>query len=71
VPMMVGAGREHALAPEHGLRPVLTELGATVPVPGLYVLETAYDDPASYAGWLDVARPPIAAALAAFAEATR
>jgi FMN reductase len=68
VPMMLGAGPEHALAPEHGLRPVLTELGATVPVPGLYVLETAYDDATSYSEWLDVARPPIAAALAAFAE---
>ena len=71
VAMMLGAGPEHALAPEHSLRPVLTELGATVPVPGLYVLETAYDDPASYAVWLDVARPTVAAALAAFAEAAR
>ena len=41
---MLGAGPGHALAPELGLRPVLTELGASVPVRGLYVLDTAYDD---------------------------
>src|ERR1700688_757504 len=31
VPVMVGAGAVHALAPEAYLRPVLVELGATVP----------------------------------------
>ena len=46
---MLGAGPGHALAPELTLRPVLTEIGGSVPVRGLYVLDSAYDDPASYA----------------------
>ena len=45
VPLMLGAGPGHALAPELTLRPVLSEIGATVPVRGLYVLDAAYDDP--------------------------
>src|SRR3954465_14858050 len=36
VPLMLGAGPLHALAPELLLRPLLTELGAVVPVRGLY-----------------------------------
>lgn len=52
VPLLLGAGPGHALAAELTLRPVLTELGATVPGRGLFVLDTAYDDPASYAEWL-------------------
>ena len=63
VPLMLGAGPGHALAPELGLRPLLGELGATVPVRGLYVLDSASDDPAAYAAWLDLARGPITAAL--------
>jgi FMN reductase len=63
VPLMLGAGPGHALAPELLLRPVLTELGASVPTRGLYVLDSAHDDPAAWAGWLDAARPQIASAL--------
>ena len=53
---MLGAGPAHALAPELTLRPVLTEIGATVPVRGLFVVDTPYDDPAAYAAWLAAAR---------------
>lgn len=63
VPLMLGAGPAHALAPELTLRPVLTELGATVPVRGLYVLDQHHDDPAAYADWLATARPRVAALL--------
>ena len=59
VPLMLGAGPAHALAPELTLRPVLTELGARVPARGLYVLDAAHDDPAAYADWLQSARPTI------------
>ena len=55
VPLMLGAGPAHALAPELTLRPVLTEIGATVPVRGLYVLDSRHDDPAAYADWLAAA----------------
>ena len=64
VPLMLGAGPGHALAPELTLRPVLVEIGGTVPVRGLYVLDAAFDDPAAYASWLDVARPVVSTLLA-------
>lgn len=65
VPLMLGGGPAHALAPELTLRPVLTELGASVPVRGLYVLDSQHDDPAAYAEWLASARPVLRAALGA------
>jgi FMN reductase len=57
VPLMLGAARDHTLAPEVHLRPVLSELGASVPVRALYVLDSAYDDPTAYSSWLEDARP--------------
>lgn len=44
VPVMVGAAPHHALAPEVHLRPLLVELGASVPSRGLYVLESEMDE---------------------------
>ena len=61
VPVMLGAGPDHALAVETSLRPVLTELGATVPVRGLYVLDAAHADPTGYLPWLATARPVVRA----------
>src|SRR4029077_10082480 len=63
VPLMLGAGPLHALAPEVSLRALLTELGAVVPVRGLYVLDSQYDRPEAYAEWLAVARPVVRAFL--------
>ena len=40
VPLMLGAGPAHALAPELTLRPVLTEIGGTVASAGYYVLDS-------------------------------
>jgi len=56
VALMLGAGPGHALAPELSLRPVLTEIGGSVPVRGLYVVDSAFDDPAAYESWLAAAR---------------
>jgi FMN reductase len=53
---MLGAGPGHALAPELTLRPVLTEIGGSVPVRGLYVVDSAFDDPGAYEAWLVSAR---------------
>jgi len=64
VPLMLGAGPIHALAPEISLRPVLTELGATVPGRGLFVVDSAHDDPAAYEDWLAATRPVVASLLA-------
>lgn len=59
VPLMLGGGPGHALAPELALRPVLAELRALVPVRGLYVLDRQHDDPAAYDAWLDEATPVV------------
>lgn len=63
VPLMLGAGPGHALAPELGLRPLLVELGASVPTPALYVRDASYADPAAYDDWLERSLPLISALL--------
>lgn len=62
VPLMLGAGPAHALAPHLALAPLLSHLGAFVPE-GLYVLDQHYDDPAAYADWLARTRPAVDALL--------
>jgi FMN reductase len=44
IPLMLGAGPAHALAPDLLLKPVLVELGATTPAPGLYLRDSTYMD---------------------------
>lgn len=63
IPLMLGAGPTHALAPEYTLRPVLSELGALTPAPSLYLQETDYADAAAYESWLATARPVVHALL--------
>ena len=60
---MLGGGPAHSLAPELTLRPVLTEIGGTVPGRGLYVVDAQHDDPAAYADWLDRNRPTVTTLL--------
>jgi FMN reductase len=65
VPVMVGAAPVHTLAPEVYLRPLLVELGATVPSRALYVMEqeiARLDE--VVAKWAATARPLVSAALA-------
>jgi FMN reductase len=69
VPMLVGAAPHHHLAAELTLRPVLTEIGATVPGRGLFVIDRQHDDPAAYAGWLAATGPLVAAFLQTRTEA--
>lgn len=56
VPLMLGGDLRHSLAPEVFLKPVLNELGASCPTPGLFLLESQWDDPAALDQWL--ARSP-------------
>jgi len=63
VPLLLGAGPAHALASELTLRPVLTELGATVPGRGLFVLDSQYEDPGAYELWLEATRPIVESLL--------
>jgi len=62
---MVGAAPQHALAVEVHLRPVLVELGATLPTRGLYVMESQLADlDAIVAAWVEEAGPRLLAAVA-------
>ncbi len=64
VPVMVGAGLQHALSVEVHLRPVLVELGATMPTRGLYVVEDELDSlDQVVGGWLIEAGPRLRAAV--------
>jgi FMN reductase len=58
LPLLVMRAPQHALAVEVHLRPLLVELGASVPTPGLAVLESDLDD-------LDLILAPWAARVAA------
>ena len=70
LPVMLGAAPGHALAVETALRPVLHELGAPVPS-SLFLLESAYDDPATYAAWGERTGPLVQALIHAVPTAPR
>jgi FMN reductase len=55
-PLMLGGAWSHALAPEVFLKPVLAELGASCPMPGLYLLDSDYESPAGLEEWVESAR---------------
>jgi FMN reductase len=63
VPLMLGAGAEHALAPELTLKPVLVELGATCPTPALYQLDKTFETDDSLSRWIDRWAPIVTACL--------
>jgi FMN reductase len=64
VAVMTGAAPIHALAPEVHLRPLLVELGASVPTRGLYVTEQQFGDlDTVIRAWAEVAGPILARAL--------
>jgi FMN reductase len=64
VPVMLGGHWRHALAADMLLKPVLVELGATCPTAGLFLLETEFAAGPVLDGWLDLARPQVAASTA-------
>ncbi|WHU45922.1 NAD(P)H-dependent oxidoreductase [Gordonia sp. L191] len=53
IPLMLGAGPAHFMAPELLLKPVLVELGAITPAAGLYVMDKSYDQPDAFATWIE------------------
>ena len=55
-PVMLGGAWAHSLAPEVFLKPVLAELGASCPMPGLYLLDTDYESPEGLDDWVKLAR---------------
>jgi FMN reductase len=64
VPLMLGAGLGHALAPEVSLKPLLAELGASTPTRALYLLEDEWRTSPALAAWLPGARAIINRSLA-------
>ena len=65
LPVMLGAAPQHALAVETHFRPLLVELGASVPSRGLYVLESQLDDlDTTVAAFMHNAGPLLRRALA-------
>jgi FMN reductase len=64
VPLMTGGAPIHALAVEVHLRPLLVELGATVPSRGLYVTEPEFADVGATIGrWAEAGVPLLHRAL--------
>src|SRR5438105_1187514 len=55
-PLMLGGAWNHSLAPDAFLKPVLAELGASCPMPGLYLLDTDYESPAGLDDWIELGR---------------
>ena len=64
VPAMTASWPQHRGAGDQFLRPLLTELGAAVPVPALSVLESEFDDLAAViTGWAGRHAPALAAVV--------
>lgn len=53
IPLMLGGGPAHSLAPELLLKPVLVELGAVCPAQGFYQLDSRYTEDESLSRWVD------------------
>ncbi|MFI5840002.1 NADPH-dependent FMN reductase [Catenuloplanes sp. NPDC051500] len=57
LPLMLGAGPGHALAPELLLKPVLVELGAITPARGLYLIDKTFTEDPQLVAYADRVRP--------------
>lgn len=63
IPLMLGAGPAHQLAAELHLKPLLVELGATVPTPALYLLDSAAQPDPVERAWAERWRSIIATSV--------
>jgi FMN reductase len=52
VALMLGASPRHALAGEHTLKPVLSEIGGACPAPALFLLESTWEASPELEEWL-------------------
>ncbi len=57
VALMLGASPRHALAGEHSLKPVLSEIGCSCPAPALFLLESEWEASPELEAWLARAAP--------------
>ncbi len=59
IPLMLGGNWRHSLAVEVHLKPVLAELGASCPTPGLFLLDSEYEESETLESWLKLARQQV------------
>lgn len=57
VPLMVAASDLHSMAGEVFMKPVLAELGASMPTPSVFVREDRLNDKDLLKKWISIARP--------------
>lgn len=70
VPLMLGGGPAHALAPEVFLKPLLVELGATCPAPGLFLSDKTFEDGVQIRKYADTWGPVLLNAAAGWRDQT-
>ncbi|WP_159501236.1 NADPH-dependent FMN reductase [Microbacterium sp. 18062] len=63
VPLMLAAAPGHALVAEYTLRPVLSELGATLPTAPLSLIDSAYTEDGVLEAWVHRWSPAIHALM--------
>lgn len=64
IPLMLTAAPRHALAVEYQLRPVLSELGATLPTAPLSLIDSTYTDDGVIEAWAERWAPVVRALTA-------
>lgn len=69
VPLMLGAAHNHALAPDLTLKPVLSELGGTCALPGLYLLDSRHAEDPAMKAYIERWRPVVRSLIRAEDEA--
>lgn len=65
VALMLGGDWRHSLAPEAFLKPVLAELGTSLPTRGLFLIDAEWETSDVLPQWLEVARRQLPARLLA------
>ena len=61
VALMLGGSPHHSLAPELTLTPVLSEIGASCPLPGLYLIDSTWETDGVLDEWVERARRTLGA----------
>jgi FMN reductase len=64
VPLMLGAGPGHAMAPDLTLKPVLSELGGTCALPGLYLIDSTWSEAPELDAYAERWKPVVTALTA-------
>ncbi|MET0144439.1 MAG: NAD(P)H-dependent oxidoreductase [Ilumatobacteraceae bacterium] len=52
IALMLGGSAHHSLAPELTLKPVLSEVGCSCPLPGLYLIDSTWNDDGVLDDWV-------------------